>query len=108
MRSARFDRQIIIESFTESLNEANEAIKTWRTFAMPWAKKTDTGGSERFNGAIVAVMATNFEIRFIPGVTEKMRIKYDGGVYSILGIVEIGRRQGLLIKTERQDHGYNI
>lgn len=108
MRSARLDRKIIIEQATETPNAANELIKTWSTFASVWAKKTDTGGSERFSGAIVAIMSTNFEIRHLPGLTEKMRIKYDGGVYSIIGIVEIGRGQGLLVKTEKHDHGYNI
>lgn len=108
MQSARMDRKITIESATETLNTANELIKTWSTFASVWAKKTDTGGSEKFNGAVVAMMSTNFEIRYLSGLTEKMRIKYDGGIYSIIGIVEIGRREGQLIKTEKQDHGYNV
>jgi|WetSurMetagenome_2_1015567.scaffolds.fasta_scaffold00567_27 SPP1 family predicted phage head-tail adaptor len=107
MRAARLDRKIVIEKATETLNSSKEVIKSWATWQTVWAKKTDTGGSEKFNSAVIASMTTNFEIRYLRSLTEKMRIKYDGGVYSILGIVEIGRHEGLLIKTEKQDHGYN-
>ena len=108
MRSARIDRKIVIQKPTETSNSANELITTWSTFATVWAKKTDTGGSERFNGAIVAEMTTNFEIRYLSGLNEKMRIVYESENYGIIGIQEIGRRKGQLVKTMKSDHGYNI
>jgi len=107
MQPAHMDRLITIQRATETLNDANELIKTWSTWKTVWAKKTDTGGSERFNGAVIAIMATNFEIWYLDGLTEKDRILYDSKIYSIIGIVEIGRREGMQVKTETQDHGYN-
>ena len=108
MQPAHMDRLITIQRATETLNSANEVIKTWVNWKTVWAKKTDTGGSERFNSAVIAIMATNFEIWYLDGLTEKDRIIYDGRIYSIIGIVEIGRREGMQIKTEMQDHGYNV
>lgn len=107
MNSNKMDRKITIEQATETQNSANEVIKDWKPFASVWAKKTDTGGSERFRGAVIAAQSTDFEIRYLTGVNEKMRVKYDGNYYNIFGVVEIGRLEGLLLRTEKQDHGYN-
>ena len=107
MQSARLDRKITIEKPTETLNAVREVVATWSTFASVWAKKTDTGGSEKFSGAVIAEFTVNFEIRYLSGITMKMRIKYEDEYYNIVNMVEIGRRDGLLLKTLKQDAGYN-
>jgi len=107
MQSARLDRKITIQKPTATLNPANEEIITWSTFAIVYAAKKDRSGNESLDVGVVAFASTDWRIRYISTLTEKMRVKYEDDVYSILNISEIGRREGQTIKTEKQDHGYN-
>ena len=107
MQSARLDRKIVIQKPTATLNTANEEIITWSTFAIVFAGKKDRGGGEALDVGVVAFASTDWRIRYLSTLTEKMRVKYGDDIYSILSISEIGRREGQTIRTEKQDHGYN-
>jgi SPP1 family predicted phage head-tail adaptor len=107
MKSSQRDRKIKIQKPTATLNLANEEIITWSTFATPYANKKDRSGGETFDGAVIAFSVTDWNIRFLSGLTEEMRVKYEDDIYSILNISEIGRRKEHVLRTEKQDHGYN-
>lgn len=96
MRAGELDRQIVIESATETQNGIGEPIKTWSTFATVWAKAKQLRGREYVAAqAINAEIDTVFTIRWLAGVTRKMRILYDAQYFDIHDIAEIGRREGL-------------
>ena len=112
MQPARLDRWITIQQPVETQHATGEMIVSrWSTFAAVWAEKLDTGGSERFGGAIIAAVTTNWKIWWLDGVTAKMRVRYEVNgayvYYNILVIQEVGNREGMLLKTETQDHGCN-
>lgn len=96
MRSGELSRRIVIELATEAQDSYGEAVPTWSTFATVWAKVTPNRGDERFAAnQIVAQADSVFRIRWQSGVTTKMRINYDGQIYDIVYMAEIGRREGL-------------
>lgn len=100
MRAGDLDRQITIEAPTETPNAIGEPIQTWSVFVTVWAKVAPVRGRERFTADQVAAEAdTIFRIRWLVGVTEKMRVSYDGRLYDITYIAELGRREGMELQT---------
>ena len=97
----QMDREIVIESPSSSLNSLNEPIVTWGTFASVWAWVKPMTARERFaSDALRASRVSNFRIRWLSGVLPTMRIRFDGEIYRILGLSEVGRRRFLDITAE--------
>lgn len=87
------DRFITIETPTEG--SAGEA-PTWATFAQVWANKRDVTGRERFAARQeLAQRTTVFRTFWLDGLTEKMRIQYDGLTFDIEGIAELGFKEAV-------------
>lgn len=104
MRAGELDRRITIETPTD-VRDAEAAIsQTWAAFVpvggaalvdIP-AKVIPRRGTERFAAAQINVeFDTTFRIRYVAGITAKMRIQYDGVTYDIQYPAELGRREGL-------------
>ena len=72
-------------------------MKSWGTFATVHANVLPLKGREFFNAQqINAETTTKFVIRYLAGITEKMRISYDSKVYNIQGIVNVGERDRMI------------
>lgn len=101
MKAGDLDRRIAIERATETQDDFGEPIQTWATLATVWASKEDIRDTERFMAQQVgAEVTTRFQIRYsatVASVNPKDRVVYDGRVYDIAGVKEIGRREGLEI-----------
>ncbi len=98
MQAGRLDRKITIETPTDVQSGTGVVTQTWATFATPWAEVRPVRGQERFAAAQVAGEIDQvFRIRWLSGVTRKMRISYDSLTWDIIDIAEIGRREGLEI-----------
>lgn len=96
MRAGDMDRQIVIESATETQNGIGEPVATWSTFATVWAQVMPLRGSEYVAAqAINTEIDTIFRVRWLAGVTTKMRVSYGAQYYDIQYLAEIGRRVGL-------------
>ena len=97
----RRDETIIIQEGTNSTDEYNAPTVTWSTFTTTWAKVTDSnaGSSERYESdQLTAVRTTTFNIRYIAGVKEKMRILYDDRFYDIEFIGRPDRNRSLELR----------
>lgn len=101
MRAGEMDRRIVIETATEAQNALGEPVKTWGVFATVWAdKRQPSRGREYVSSQSINVEIDQvFRIRWLDGVTEKMRINDGGKYYDILHLAELGRRQGLDISA---------
>lgn len=96
MRAGELDRKIVIERVTETQNAIGEPVASWATFATVWAAVKPVRGREYFAAQGMQAEADSvFRIRWLDGVTPKMRISYDGAVYDIQHVAELGRRAGL-------------
>jgi len=92
----RLDRRIVIQQATETQNSSGEVISTWSDLATVWASVRPARTVESVQGDQEhAVRETVFRVRRRADITEKMRVSYDGKLYDIAGIVEIGRREAL-------------
>lgn len=105
-------RKVVLEKKTTTTNEYNEQIEAWNpaTSISPngeiFAEKWDQGGKEALeSGQIVAMKDVRFRIRYVDGLNEnEYRINYDGKIYDIENIKEIGRREGQVLITRQRDN----
>lgn len=100
MRAGELDRQIVIEQPNEVKGTKGELITTWLTFATLPAHFRPLRGREYFAaGQVNAQENAAFTMRWMSGITPKMRINFDGKIWDIRNIAEIGRREGLEISA---------
>jgi len=100
MRAGRLDRRIVIQKDTPTRSATGAEKQAWSTLATVWAEKRHVAGGETFRGVQVVAKATlAFVIRHRTDVTTKMRVSYDGELYDIHRIDELGRRDGLIIQA---------
>lgn len=98
MRAGRRNRRITIQQVTETQDSYGAITESWSTYKSVWAEVVPKRGREYFNQPeTVSQEDVMFRILYIAGVTHKMRISYDGNVYDIQSIGEIGYREGLEI-----------
>jgi len=94
MKAGQLDREIIIQSFTESQDASGQPIQSWATFATVFANRKMVKGNERFTSEQrMAVRTATFRFRWLAGITEEMRITDAGSMYRILGIAS-DQREG--------------
>lgn len=107
MQPGRFDRKISIEHYTTTKNKFGETVKTWALFAEAWAGTKGQSSKEVFqNDQLQNINTLIFNTRFLPGITSKMRIIFEGQIFNIRGVQEIGRRKGLQIVGEDSGEYY--
>lgn len=103
MRAGRLNRRITIQEPTETQDDYGEAIQSWATFRTVWAEVRQKPGQESFDAdQIVAETNTVFKIRYLTGLTRKMRISYISDIYDIHSISEIGFKEGHEIRATAQ------
>ena len=94
------DRRITIERAIITADEYGNSVESWGAFATVWSKVTHVSDGEKWKAAEVgAHVDTRFLIRWGFSVTPLDRVIYDGRVYSINGVKEIGRREGQELST---------
>ena len=84
--SRKLNKRIAIETSTPTRDTTGSVIPIWSTFATIWASKQHKTSREFYAAQKVNSEITDlFVIRYLPGVTTKMRASYDGKYYDILG-----------------------
>lgn len=92
-RSGAYRHKITIEEHAEALDSHGQAIKTWSTFAQPFAAVEPLSGQELFASAQYnAEVTTRIRMRYQSGVTPLMRIQYGSRIYNIEAIIDKSER----------------
>lgn len=80
-------------------DDYGEPNTTWTTFrANVWASKDQLIGREFFEAnSTQSEVEVKFNMRYFPGVTNKMRIQHGAEVYQILSAVNVGTRNRELL-----------
>ena len=104
MIAGPLDRRITLQRFTAITDTASgEQVKVWSTLAARWASKRDVSDSERVASAEVsAEIGTRFVVRWsiaIEDLNPKDRLIFEDRTYEIVGVKELGRREGLEISA---------
>lgn len=104
MKAGPLDRRITLQRATTTTNSLNEPVKTWADIATVWAAKLEVRDSERQRAAeTAAVIDTRFQIRWsstVSDVDAADRVVFGGRVFNIVGVKEIGRREGLELSCQ--------
>lgn len=103
MRAGQLDRVILIQRETTTLDLYGVPAKVWTTFATMRAQMLvplAIDDRESSRGHVTDTSVT-FRTRWIVGIGLEHRIAYDGQVFTIRQIKEIGRRVGLDVLCER-------
>jgi SPP1 family predicted phage head-tail adaptor len=101
MKAGKLDRKIMIEREIETVDRYGTATSTWAPIATVAAQRitmsTDeflAASGERTETAIV------FRIRYRAGVTLSDRVTFEGQIFDLVEVKEIGRREGLELRCE--------
>lgn len=106
MRAGKLDRRITIQRATTTPNGRNEPIASWADLATVWAQQRPNRGQERFTAQEVAGQSVmTFHIRYRRDLTVQDRISYQGKIWDILDIREVGRNVVLEIDVVARAEG---
>ena len=95
MEAGRRDRRISIERAVETTDGLGGTVHTWLPLAMVWAEVEPLSDGERWRAQEVAAHVTHrFRILWGVGVLPTDRVVYDGRVFDVSGVREIGRQEG--------------
>lgn len=98
----KLDKRIelqIKETETVASNERYE--KGWTTYGRCWARVEEVGGGEEYrDDKLTAATTADFYIRHQNGLTEDMRIVYNGRLYNIRKILFQARDRYIKITAE--------
>lgn len=78
MEAGKLRHRICIEQATETTATSGETSQTWSNFARCWASISPAGSGESWRAQQVnPLLSHDIVIRFLPGVTPKMRVRFD-------------------------------
>ena len=98
MRAGQLDHYVLIEQPTETTDAYGQAVKSWATYVDAWAGIAPLRGSERIlAGQEAAGADTKITMRYVSGVTAKMRVNEDGTLYDIKFVSDV-RKQGEMME----------
>ena len=101
MQAGPLDRRITIERATVTLDAFGGEDLIWLTLSVLWASMTPISDGERFRSdERAADITTRFVVRrsnLTKTIDAKDRILFEGRIYQIYGVKEIGFRDGVEI-----------
>lgn len=93
MRAGPLRHQIVIEQTTETRDTSGGVIDTWSTFATVWASVSPLIGREYMAAKQVSADVTHkIRMRYLSGVTPKMRVSWDSRTFDIGSILNVDER----------------
>ncbi|ASY43333.1 hypothetical protein CJD35_01850 [Sphingobium xenophagum] len=99
MRAGTLDRTVTIQRMT-LVDDGYSSVETWADWQTVPAQVVQEGGREFFAAAAVqAEQRVLFRMRWLDGVTVLDRVSYDGRPHNIIGVKELGRREGTELLT---------
>lgn len=94
------DRRIVIQVKTEVIASNGQRTLTWATHLTVWSNPVEKDGDENTtdnNRSTTRIV--HFRIRYNSTVTNEMRVLWNSEWYKIEDTKELGRQDGLMIKT---------
>jgi SPP1 family predicted phage head-tail adaptor len=102
MNTGRLDRKIVIQNYTDAKNAYGESERTWAAYHTTFSSISQDGGKDNNEAdKTTATRKVKFKIRFFAGITENMRIVYNGYNYDITQIQEL-ERDGLWLWANKK------
>lgn len=84
MRSGNLKHKIVFQNYTETQSETGAPKKAWiDTSIIAYANILPQSAKEFFKAGVHAEITHKIEMRYIPGITSAMRIKYGERIFEI-------------------------
>lgn len=107
MQAGKLDRRLDILRAALTDDGFSSGPGTPAVIGTVWASKQDVSDGERFkNGTTDAGITTRFQVRWsslTAGILSSDTVRCEGRTYGVVGIKEIGRREGLEITARAED-----
>ena len=89
MRAGALCHDLVIEQATETRDAHGQAVQTWAEFAtVPGSLQPITGREIFVSAQPHGEITARARIRYRAGVTEKMRIAFEGRIYAITAVID--------------------
>ena len=93
MRLGKLRHRITIEQVAETQDTDGSLIETWSSFASAQGSIEPVSGREYFDAQTTHADVTHrIYLRFVSGVTPKMRVKYGDRIFDILSVINTRER----------------
>jgi SPP1 family predicted phage head-tail adaptor len=90
IQAGRLRHRVIIQSNTPTQNTSGEEVPSWGTFATVWASVEPQSGAEKFDPEqFYSTTTVKIRIRYLSGLTTKMRVSFDSKSYDIEAIIQM-------------------
>jgi len=89
MRAGNLKHKVTIQTYSETQSSFGEPVKSWVNLTQAYASITPLSAKEFFKAGVQAEASHKVEIRYVPGVTSKMRVLYGVRVFSIESVLNI-------------------
>ena len=90
MRAGNLKHKVSIESFVEDTNDFGEVEQLWEEFTPAYVSITPLSAKEFFKAGTHAEVTHKIEMRYVQGITPKMRVVLNGGrIFSIESVLNI-------------------
>lgn len=102
MRAGELRYRITIEQVAEQRDTYGDVKQSWSTFVEVWSSYRSVSGREFFASSQVnASVSARFGIRYLDGLTEKMRVNFDDDLYNIVAILDSEKDADLVLLCEK-------
>ncbi|MCR5874367.1 phage head closure protein [Phenylobacterium sp. J426] len=110
MRAGKLDRRLTLLSYgSDGTNAFGDPADAWTDIGTVWASKQDVSDAERMRAqALGATITTRFIVRSTErarGLKRRDRVRCDGVTYDVVGLKEVGRRDGIEITAAAAEEG---
>ncbi len=102
MQAGKARNYITIEESTFTVDDFGAQVPIWKTFHECWAARRPLTGRESFSmSQMYPTVDQVYQIRYVPGLSNKMRINDDGAYNDIVSITDRdGKKAELTIYTQ--------
>ena len=100
-RLGEYRDRVIVQSRTETRDQAGEPIIGWSQFGVRWMKRRMLNGSERDTANVTRTAESTHEFRthFVRGVESRMRLLYPGAVAKLAAAVTSATATALTVDS---------
>ena len=82
-----------MQQATENRNSLGETVLSWATYAERWASVEGVSSREALEAGQQDVQLTHrVRLRYLPGLTQQMRLSWRGRILEIVSLLEYGNR----------------
>jgi SPP1 family predicted phage head-tail adaptor len=91
--AGKLRERVTVQQATENRNSLGETVLSWATYAERWASVEGVSSREALETGQQDVQLTHrVRLRYLPGLTQQMRLSWRGRVLEIVSLLEYGNR----------------